>query len=249
MISLTDYSRLASGKGWGPGWPTNRSADMQTVVCPVSGTRVHVHRRIAELVSLLLAETEARGYILVQAQTGAFNCRPIAGTHTPSNHSWGLALDLNWQRNPASYDGRVHTDFPAWLVPLWNSYGFAWGGNYTGRFKDAMHLEFMGGPDDADQMTALAKDRLNDASQAGPILEDDEVTDQDKADIAQLVWEKIAKGFSDPAHAKLNADWARALKALDDLKTQIANGGPVGGPSAVTIAKAVADETARRMQS
>ena len=48
---------------------------------------------------------------------------------------------------------RLITDMPDWMVALWKSKKFRWGGDYRNR-KDAMHYEFMGTPDDARQLTA-----------------------------------------------------------------------------------------------
>jgi len=156
-FSISDYSVSPKAKGWGAGWPTDRARDMVRVKADQSGTKVNVHKRIAALVDILLDQTELRGYRLHQEQTGGFNCRPIKNTKKPSNHSWGLAVDLNWQHNPERFDGVLKTDFPSWLAPLWGRYGFAWGGNYRGRHKDPMHLEFMGCPDDADDMLSKAR--------------------------------------------------------------------------------------------
>jgi hypothetical protein len=114
---------------------------------------VSVHKRIARLVQILADETERRGYLAKLGQTGAYNCRSIAGTKTPSNHSWGLAIDWNWQSNPYS-SSRTHTN-PQWMYDLWARYGFANGSMYSGPW-DWMHFEFMGWPAQADALTALA---------------------------------------------------------------------------------------------
>jgi len=167
-FSVNDYSISAKAKGWGSGWPQNRSHDMARVKADRSGTALNVNKRIARLVDLLIDETERRGYRLVQAQCGGYNNRPIRGTSKPSNHSWGLAVDLNWQRNPENFHGVVKTDLPDWLPKLWGRYGFAWGGNYRGNHKDPMHLEFMGSPDDADDMTSAARRDLTGHPAAHP---------------------------------------------------------------------------------
>jgi D-alanyl-D-alanine carboxypeptidase-like protein/LysM domain-containing protein len=156
-FSISDYSIGPKAKGWHDGWPASRAKDQAQVKADRSGTRINVHRRIAPLVDLLLDETERRGYRLDPKRCGGFVNRPIKGTKKPSNHSWGLAVDLNWDRNPENFHGELHTDFPSWLPPLWGRYGFAWGGNYKGRHKDPMHLEFMGSPADADDMLAKAR--------------------------------------------------------------------------------------------
>ncbi len=161
MIDLNDYAHTAAQHGWGAGWPScsaARLAGLAVATAPRSGVGVSVHRRIARLVALLLAETERRGYLLRPGQCWGYACRAIAGTAVASNHSWGLAVDINSLANPYQFPRR--TDMPTWMPLLWNRYGFAWGGNYSdnGRLgkADSMHYEFMGTPTDADQMTALA---------------------------------------------------------------------------------------------
>lgn len=60
-----------------------------------------------------------------------------------SSHSWGVAVDLNvsWngygrQPAPAGSIGSVLE-----LVPIFNKYGFAWGGHFGGKSIDPMHFE------------------------------------------------------------------------------------------------------------
>ncbi|HEV8420610.1 MAG TPA: M15 family metallopeptidase [Actinomycetota bacterium] len=161
----------AQDRGWGPGWP-NCQRD-QIVLLDVDGVLFREHRivdlkpvqeadfpggirrEIAELVERLCLETIRRGYRLVDGWCWGFACRPIKGTtSTPSNHSWGLAVDINAPRNP--YGSRLITDMPAWMPKLWATYGFRWGGSYSGN-KDAMHYEFMGTPADAHRHTDRAR--------------------------------------------------------------------------------------------
>ena len=159
-VDLTDYDHTAAQRGWGAGWPSCAGArgNLVKVTFARSGVSVSVHQRLARLFLLVANETERRGYLAKAGQTGAYNCRAISGTNSPSNHSWGLACDWNWQDNPFTTNKSAN-HIPAWMPPLWNRYGFAWGGHYTGRF-DFMHFEFMGTPLDADAMTALALHEL-----------------------------------------------------------------------------------------
>jgi hypothetical protein len=119
-----------------------------------AGVRVE----IIDLVSCLLTETEGRGYVLHPGWCWGFGCRAIKGLvpAVASNHSWGLALDINAPDNPL---GGTSTDMPSWMPDLWNEYGFRWGGDYSGR-KDPMHYEFMGTPLDAEAMTVRAREML-----------------------------------------------------------------------------------------
>jgi len=167
-IDLNDYRRTAAQRGWGAGWPSCSGArgNLATIMAnnpdgSVSA-KVTVHKRIARLVDLLLDECERRGYDFHANQCGGYNCRPIGGTRTPSNHSWGLAVDLNWHLNPMRRP--LTTNIPGWMVQMFNRYGFAWGGHYRGT-PDSMHFEAMGTPGQMDEMTALA---LHELGAGGP---------------------------------------------------------------------------------
>jgi hypothetical protein len=151
-LDLRDYSKLPDQKGWG----APCAAAHATVT--LTYARVTVDARIAELVGLVMRACESRGYIFRAVDTGAYNCRKIAGTTTWSNHAWGLAVDCNWQSNPYT-TGTTH-DIPDWMHNLWNRYGFAWGGDYTGSRRDYMHFEFMGTPQQALLALALARAEL-----------------------------------------------------------------------------------------
>jgi hypothetical protein len=154
-FKINDYSVTADDKGWGNGWPDDRFADMARVTADRSGVAVNLHKGVARLADLLLDETERRGYLFEQHHTGGFCCRQIRNTGRPSNHSWGLAIDVNWTDNPAGR-GPMRTNIPSWMPRLWARYGWYWGGLYGGSFKDPMHFEFMGAPADARDMTNQA---------------------------------------------------------------------------------------------
>lgn len=155
--STTDYSRLANSKGWGSGWPNcgGMAGQLVGVAGPRSGATIQggVHRRIQTLSQLLISESERRGYMLVKGWCWGAGCRAISGTSTPSNHSWGLAMDINAPTNPYTSSGQH--DIPDWMFALFRRFGYGVGADYNGR-KDWMHFEFMGTPGDADIMTALA---------------------------------------------------------------------------------------------
>lgn len=153
---LGDYGRNphsanTTHSSWGSkAWP-NCPTDIVTASSN-TGDKAGVRKALAPLVSELLKQTEARGYALDPAQTGGFNCRSIRGSNKPSNHSRGLAVDLNWNRNPmASY---FKSDIPPHIVSMWEQAGFYWGGRYSGR-PDTMHFEYIGSV--ASVQTNLAK--------------------------------------------------------------------------------------------
>jgi hypothetical protein len=133
----------AEQRGWGPGWPADNRHAMRAVRS--GGIALSVRAELAPLVAHLVTETVDRGYALRHGECWGFANRAIAGTNRPSNHSWGLAVDLNATTNPMGPD--LVTDMPDWMVERWTSRGFRWGGHYRGR-KDSMHFEYMGSPAD-----------------------------------------------------------------------------------------------------
>ena len=76
-FSINNYSVDAKDKGWGNGWPTSRNDDMRKVIAETSDIKFYVHRRVARLVDIMLAETERRGYVLHPDQCGRLPNRPI----------------------------------------------------------------------------------------------------------------------------------------------------------------------------
>lgn len=134
-INLRDYSRNPQSRGAGA------PCSIRLATIQLSQARIAVDVRLAELIGLIMKANEAQGYVYRRADTGAYNCRKIAGTSTWSWHAWAWAVDGNWQTNP--YTSPLRTDRPEWERARWNRYGFAGGWDYSGR-KDAMHTEWMG---------------------------------------------------------------------------------------------------------
>lgn len=153
MTSLSAYgtnplaganSNNAQGRGWGPGWPNAQESKMVTV--SAAGVKVRVRREVAALVETLMLITAKRGYKFKVGACWGFANRAIRNTHTPSNHSWGLALDWNSEDNP---QGRPFTsDLPPAVVHDWESCHFYWGGRYQNSLPDPMHFEYIGRPED-----------------------------------------------------------------------------------------------------
>lgn len=128
-----------------------------------------------------------RGYQFKNGQCWGYNCRPVRGsTTTPSNHSWGLALDFNSVYN---WLGRTDGgDIPVWMRDLWKAYGFRWGGDFSGR-KDPMHFEYMGTRSSVDSQ--MAKFNRMRAEQAERELEE---ADDMKFEQFREGWEAYMEG-------------------------------------------------------
>lgn len=161
-INLSDYGQMPRA-----GWPGPCAGSYVTVKINDAGARVTVDAAIGELVGLIMRANERDGYHYRPADTGAQNCRKIAGSNAWSLHAFGIAIDENWSTNPMARP--LRTDKPEWLIRRWNRYGFAWGGNYTGSTPpDTMHFEFMGTPAQALAAVILARAELGGGAVAPP---------------------------------------------------------------------------------
>jgi hypothetical protein len=82
---------------------------------------------------------------------GGYNCRLIAGSTSWSVHSWGAAIDTNWERNPRGqrhWNGRGSDgeDYYRYLPDVWRGafpgHGFYWGLNFS-TTPDPMHFQYV----------------------------------------------------------------------------------------------------------
>jgi hypothetical protein len=161
MAKLSDYparpggvnTDAAKAHGWGDGWPHCQRSKI--VAVERGGVTFYVRRELSALIAELLQATETRyRYDIKNGQSWGYACRPIEGTQTPSNHSWGLAVDINSLANPRKE--HFTTNLPPDVVAMWWTCGFYWGGWYTDR-PDTMHFEYVHRPADVAGHLALAK--------------------------------------------------------------------------------------------
>lgn len=130
------------------GWPWDKNYN-STYVVKISfmGKLLYWHKwavvPLMKVQQQLVDEGWDKKYRWEDLQT--WNKRMIAGTSTPSNHSWPTAIDINPKYNPMRYDNKLITDIPYRVVEIFKRYGFKWGGEYR-TVKDAMHFEYLGEP-------------------------------------------------------------------------------------------------------
>ncbi|WP_417723677.1 M15 family metallopeptidase [Salipiger sp.] len=152
---------------WWRAFDCNETA-MESV--PFCGTTVRVAPGTASAWEALQDVLTAHGYEVRSRDTGAYNCRTIAGTTRKSLHAFGIALDVNWDTNPfkdhAGIREVVFSDKPTQQARAADVAGggadtdmtpgmiadilairtvegipvFEWGGTWNG-VKDAMHFE------------------------------------------------------------------------------------------------------------
>ena len=130
------------------GWPWDKNYNSNYVVkISFMGKTLYWHKwavvPLMKVQQQLFDEGWNKKYYWEDLQT--WNKRMIAGTNTPSNHSWPTAIDINPRYNPMRYDNKLVTDIPYRIVEIFKRYGFKWGGEYR-TVKDAMHFEYLGEP-------------------------------------------------------------------------------------------------------
>lgn len=137
----------ARQRGWGdPDAPGYRQKHI--VKIRAGGRDLYVRREVAHLFKGFIDEIVRGGYRidLGPIDDWGYANRDIRGRPgVKSNHSWGLAVDLNARTNPMG--SKLKTDMPRWVVDTAQKWGLLWGGTYKTR-PDAMHFEFVGRPSD-----------------------------------------------------------------------------------------------------
>lgn len=109
------------------------------------GSQITVNARIVPFLDSVQKDVSAAntGYTFDNVQT--YNYRSKRGGGGLSTHSWGIAIDINPDRNPYQLGnwGDPQTDIPPNIVDIFRQYGFQWGGDWAGQ-RDAMHFEWYG---------------------------------------------------------------------------------------------------------
>jgi hypothetical protein len=154
----------ASQRGWGdigkPGSATGeafRRANIVPLVVNGVPIRPGVHKAVKPIFDSLVRDLMATGEnVGAQADDWGYAHRYIGSGSTLSNHSWGLAIDIDAVTNPqgpkkTTFDvDKVHALLAGKYQGL-----IRWGYDYQNSKPDAMHFEFIGTPA---QAAALAAD-------------------------------------------------------------------------------------------
>ncbi|MCF6378390.1 M15 family metallopeptidase [Nocardioides KLBMP 9356] len=113
------------------------AANIRTEPVPILGD-VTCHKDLFPQLRAALLEVQQTGLaseIHPGEYAGCYYPRFIANTTTLSNHSFGLALDLNVPSNGRGTVGEMNRA----VVAIFKKWGFAWGGDW--RYTDPMHFE------------------------------------------------------------------------------------------------------------
>jgi hypothetical protein len=134
-VGVFNYTPIGGGRiAPEPSWVREH---ISTEVVPILG-QVTCNKAIFPQLRAALAEVVARGLeseINPDEYAGCYYPRFIAGSTTLSNHSFGLALDLNVPGNQRGTVGEMDRE----VVAIFKYWGFGWGGDW--RYTDPMHFE------------------------------------------------------------------------------------------------------------
>ncbi|MCW1929954.1 MAG: M15 family metallopeptidase [Candidatus Kerfeldbacteria bacterium] len=119
---------------------------------------LRVHEDVEADMTAVFAEIEASNtsrtdkYPIRASDTAAYaGARAnVNNPSCPSMHSFGLSIDVNWTTNPncpkssACYSDASKHDIPDWVVSIFKSHNFNWGGDWSS-VHDYMHFDWNGG--------------------------------------------------------------------------------------------------------
>ncbi|MFG3596477.1 M15 family metallopeptidase [Bradyrhizobium sp. RDI18] len=158
-------------------WAQFECDESRMVVIPFGPDKIRVAPPTAPVWEALAAVLQHHGYEIRTKDTDSYNCRSIKGTTERSLHSYGIALDVNWNTNPfidhagnrkvrfspkstqaeRAEDvrlGLADTDMTEQMISdvvkirtTNNKQALAWGGSWNS-VKDSMHFEINVGPAD-----------------------------------------------------------------------------------------------------
>jgi hypothetical protein len=135
VVGVYRYTVIGGGRiAPEPSWVTSHIATQQV---PILGT-VTCNRFLFPQLTAALQEIQDRGLadeIHPEEYAGCYYPRFIAGSTKLSNHSFGLALDLNVPGNQRGTVGEMDRT----VVSIFKKWGFGWGGDWG--YTDPMHFE------------------------------------------------------------------------------------------------------------
>ena len=151
---------------WGNGNPPLSQDDMKkyltTIKVPILNEKgkkttmnLTVHVKLAAEFKAIFKDMVKAKFRIKSSSTCAYVWKNIIGTGTVSQHSYGLAIDVNWDDNPCFYNTNVDVtngyggykpgtnkfSVTQKVINIWKAHGFYWGGDWTGK-KDTMHFSY-----------------------------------------------------------------------------------------------------------
>jgi hypothetical protein len=108
----------------------------------IQAKSMRVHRKLVPTINDVFKAIDAAGLkSKVRTYGGGYSFRAKRTSSKLSTHCWGIAIDLDPTTNALGSAG----DMNPGVVEVFRSFGFKWGGDWTGGGKDPMHFQFCTG--------------------------------------------------------------------------------------------------------
>ena len=108
-----------------------------------------VHKKLEPEIRLIFDEMMKVKNFRIKPDVDSYEWRLTeSGTGRMSQHSYGVAIDINPDDNPATYTGGSYNPGGNYfsitdeIVQIWKKHGFYWGGDWNGYYKDYMHFTY-----------------------------------------------------------------------------------------------------------
>jgi len=103
---------------------------------------MRVHKKLVSVMGEVFTALDGAGLkSKVRTYGGGYSFRAKRTSSKLSTHCWGIAIDLDPTTNALGSNG----DMDPAVVEVFRSFGFKWGGDWTGAGKDPMHFQFCTG--------------------------------------------------------------------------------------------------------
>jgi Phage tail lysozyme/D-alanyl-D-alanine carboxypeptidase len=142
----SQYSQAQLAEIFGSEFTTQGNAKIKDKLVEVdfNGTKVQIHtlaagclKGVADQVKDVNYKIRMMGCYRFDSNNGSTNIG------LRSYHTYGVACDINWDKNPFVSGKSAPYDMPEEYVKAFHDHGFTWGG-YWSSVKDYMHFEFNG---------------------------------------------------------------------------------------------------------
>lgn len=102
--------------------------------------RIRCHKKVASSLKSVLQEISASPFAYVLGEyAGVYNFRPMRGGSRYSKHAWGVAIDLDPNKNSLHQNWPESASMPFGVIEIFAKHGWLSAGAFWNR--DAMHFE------------------------------------------------------------------------------------------------------------
>jgi hypothetical protein len=102
--------------------------------------RIRCHKKVAASLKKVLQEISASPFAYVLKEyAGVYNFRPMRGGSRYSKHAWGVAIDLDPNKNGLHQNWPESASMPFGVIEIFAKHGWLSAGAFWNR--DSMHFE------------------------------------------------------------------------------------------------------------